>query len=419
MQSSKWVTLIFGALCLMAVAGVLGAQNLYYMAAILLTLPGVSYLFGWHALRGLQFERKSPPILWAGETADIVCRVQNPTRVPRYFLSLQDHLPEGAERDGDPPLFNLGPGESANISQKIRFTRRGVFHSDSLEANAIDPLGVFSFTRQIPGQEEFVVYPDPLTLPDFTVSGTERYGWQSVLRAAHRGGSVDPDGVRRYVTGDPLRRIHWRQTARTGQLSVIEFEESYALNLLIALDCDRETMGGAASDNPLEYGIRAAVSLAQAALAQGGFVGLLTAGDSENDSQGEADALSVPSGRGDGHLFPLLDSLARIPLRDHAPLEALLHPRIGAIPTGTTLLAITASADLRFAETLAAFRSQGVATFVLYIDPRSFDRGRNERFRSNRDDFAAALLANGTQVALLQRDADGEARLEILEDVAA
>ena len=244
MQLNKWVTLIFGAICLMAVASAMGAQDLYYMAAILLTLPGVSYFFGWYALRGLIFERTDPPLLWAGEEAEIVCLVRNPSPTPRYFLSLQDSLPPGAERADDTPLFNLAAGETRRIAQRIRFPRRGVFTSVAFEASALDPLGIFSFSKKIAGREEWVVYPTPLVLPDAALTGAARYGWQNVARAAQRGGSVEPNGVRPYVAGDPLRRIHWRQTARTGALSVIEFEESAALNIVLVLDCSRDAQFG-------------------------------------------------------------------------------------------------------------------------------------------------------------------------------
>ena len=258
MQINKWVTLIFGAICLMAVASAMGAQDLYYMAAILLTLPGVSYFFGWYALRGLIFERDGPPMLWAGEEAEIVCVVRNPTHTPRYFLSLQDTLPQKAERMEEAPLFNLGAGDTTRIAQRIRFPRRGVFTSGAFEASAMDPLGIFSFSKKIAGEAEWVVYPNPLPLPDGIASGAERYGWQTVVRAAQRGGSVEPDGARRYVTGDPLRRIHWRQTARTGALSVIEYEEAVALNLALVLDCNRDAIHGEGENDTLEIAVRAA-----------------------------------------------------------------------------------------------------------------------------------------------------------------
>ena len=82
---------------------------------------------------------------------------------------------------------------------------------------AIDPLGVFAFTAASRATARSSSIPQPEPLNSFTLSGADRYGWQEFTAAALRGASVDPDGVREYAPGDPLRRIHWRQTARTGQ----------------------------------------------------------------------------------------------------------------------------------------------------------------------------------------------------------
>ena len=53
MQLNKWLVLVLGALCLVIVAGFMRQSHLYYMAAILLTLPGVSYALGWYAQHDL------------------------------------------------------------------------------------------------------------------------------------------------------------------------------------------------------------------------------------------------------------------------------------------------------------------------------------------------------------------------------
>src|SRR5207302_7754692 len=108
MQISKWVTLGVGMVCLMIVAAVLNAQHLYYMAAILLTLPAVSYGLGWYALRGLTFTRELNLTAWTGEEGSLVYTVHNATSVARFFLSIHELLPDWIEPlDPEPPLFNV------------------------------------------------------------------------------------------------------------------------------------------------------------------------------------------------------------------------------------------------------------------------------------------------------------------------
>ena len=188
MQSSKWVTLIFGALCLMAVAGVLNAQNLYYMAAILLTLPGVSYLFGWNSLRGLRFERELPQTAWEDETGVITYRVHNPTRIPRFFFPCRNCSPTGWSLRKIMNRCSIsGRSRPQRSCNRVRFLRRGVLQIKGFEASAMDPLGVFAFGRVVACPGELIVYPRPLPLSEAVLDGAERYGWQNALSSLLRG----------------------------------------------------------------------------------------------------------------------------------------------------------------------------------------------------------------------------------------
>src|SRR5947209_13687147 len=116
MQVFKWVTLGAGMIFILIVAAYLNALHLYYMAAILLTLPAVSYGLGWYALRGLTFTRELNLAAWTGEEGRLVYTVHNATSVARFFLSIHEALPEWIEPlDPEPPLFNV-PGKRGGLS---------------------------------------------------------------------------------------------------------------------------------------------------------------------------------------------------------------------------------------------------------------------------------------------------------------
>src|SRR5947208_2446535 len=93
MQVSKWLTLLMGAACLIIVAALYSAEHIYFMAALLLTLPAISYVLGWYALRGLEFSRDLPSAAWEGTEGEITYVVRNRTRVPRYFLTVREPYP--------------------------------------------------------------------------------------------------------------------------------------------------------------------------------------------------------------------------------------------------------------------------------------------------------------------------------------
>lgn len=423
MQFSKWITLGFGALCLVAVAGVLRAQHLYYMAAILLTLPGISYLLGWNALRGLEFARRLPPTAWEGEEGHLTYEVRNRSPLARFFLTIQEPLPNWiVPLQNTPPLFNVGAQEITRVDHAVTFQKRGVYQVKAFNVTAMDPLGVFAFTRHVPCDEELVVYPAARALSEFSVTGSERNGWNEFTASAFQGSSVDPDGVRAYVPGDSLRRVHWRQTARTGRLSVIEFEETQSVNLTVALDLMRGSDVGSGHETTLEYGIRLAASLVQQALHVGANVRLWLppTEDIEMPHLFEASL----SGRGREHLMAIFDTLARAAATATQPIAGVLADRAEALNRSTTLLVITAHSDPALGTLLADLAAQNLNVAVVYVEPEAFqaslpNRMRPGRHRDEETDFLASLGQGRERCFVLRRNQNHELFLEALNHAGA
>ena len=407
MRSFKWVTIGFGAVFLMALGSMLNADRIYYMAAILLALPCVSYALGWYTLRGLTARREIPPAAWEGEEAAIVYAVTNATRVPRFFLAVQEDLPAWIEPlDPEPPLFNVGAGETTRVAYKVRFRKRGVYPAKAFGVTAIDPLGVVAFTRSMPGDDELVVYPSPQRTQNMPLSGMDRYGWQELTTMVFHGSSVDPDGVRPYVPGDPLRRVHWRQTARTGQLNVIEFEEAQSLHLVIALDLQRGTDIGTGTETTLEYAVRMAAALTQQAIQRGASVRMLVPPEMRSYSA-SMEAVATAR-RGQEQLFLVLDALARVQSVAHQPVSGLVEETVGALTPGTTLLVMTSRADGALPGVLARYTATGANVIVLYIDPETFPGGKGAFPAGLAQQFQAELLAVRVQPFVLRGDRTGD-----------
>jgi uncharacterized protein (DUF58 family) len=418
MQFSKWVTLVFGALCLVAVAGAVNAQHLYYMAAILLTLPGISYLLGWFALRGLEFRRELPRMAWQGEEGEFVYQARNTTHVPRYFLSMQEELPGWiTPTEEEPPLFNVAAHDSTRIATSVKFKRRGVYRVESFDASAMDPLGVFAFTRHVPCEGELVVFPMPEPMRAMGLSGAGRYGWQEMTTALMRGNGVDPDGVREYAPGDPLRRIHWRQTARTGKLNVIEFEEPESVSIAIIMDLQRGTDVGKEADSTLEYAVRFAASIAYQAVQQGANVQLITpTGWSQSDATESVLRAAALSGRGQTHLFTLLDALARVEAQAVPTVSELTQSALHTVAPGTTALIITSRPASGLPDVLSQHTLTGANAVVVYIDPNTFPTGMRLAPHEEATPFLAALVAARVQPFLLRCQPEGDLIPEAIHD---
>src|SRR5918912_409029 len=105
-------------------------------------------------------------------------------------------------------------------------------------------------------------------------AGGSWFGVQEREGRARRGEGMDFHGVREWRQGDPLRRVHWPTTARTGRLSVVEFERAFQQDLVIALDLRRGSEYGEGRETTLEYAVKTAATLIDATLAESGAVTL-------------------------------------------------------------------------------------------------------------------------------------------------
>ncbi|WP_444546131.1 DUF58 domain-containing protein [Tepidiforma flava] len=101
--------------------------------------------------------------------------------------------------------------------------RRGLYEWGPLTVTAVDPFGIFRRTRTFGEAQQILVYPPVVELPHFQAPPANLPGEGRFRRRTHY---VTPNaaGVREYAPGDAFNRIHWRSTARTGELMVKTFE---------------------------------------------------------------------------------------------------------------------------------------------------------------------------------------------------
>jgi uncharacterized protein (DUF58 family) len=236
---------------------------------------------------------------------------------------------------------------------------RGGFRWPALNLSWSDPFGLFQHLSSIPNlnaQTDLLVYPGlhGLELPDLLrpilADGppTRARGLEDASTFA---------GTRAYAPGDPLRRIHWRQTAKMGmtdgrfnQLIVREFERVAATGIHVHLN---QGSGGTLGAMYLESATRLAASLLHQAFEAGLRVGISSA-------DGETEA-------GSG-FFALERALTHLALLRVA-LES--HHEIPLPPPGTNLILVTMTAPNELINAAIRARSRAARVLVIAL-PESF-----------------------------------------------
>ncbi|WP_328925242.1 DUF58 domain-containing protein [Streptomyces sp. NBC_00190] len=302
-----------------ACAYVLGQGELLRVGLLLAVLPLIC-VYALHRTRHRVSgsRRLTPGRVPAGAEARVQLRMDNTSRLPTGLLMLQDRVPYVL---GPRPRFVLDrvePGGRREVSYRVRSDLRGRYPLGPLQLRLTDPFGLVELTRSFSTYDTLTVIPRTEPLPPVRLTGeSSGYGDGSRRSLALAG---DDDVIpRTYRRGDDLRRVHWRSTARYGELMVRREEQPQRSRATVLLDTRQIAFDGAGPDSAFEWAVSGAASALVHLLEQGFSVRLLT--DTGDSVPGEGGGFS--SGRDESAEAAglMMDTLAVVGHSDGAGLS--------------------------------------------------------------------------------------------------
>lgn len=223
---SGWVMLGLAIFFFVAATNTM-AGWLYAISGVMLALLAVGVTQPGRSLRSLQITRRTNDPISVGDTLTLELEVYNPRPRPQLLLQVQDLRPRGlggtsTEAIERIPAKGTYPWRQFQIAQQ-----RGVYHWQGVVLRTAAPLGLFWSQRQEQVRASVVVYPTVLPLsrcPLVDELGREASATvQSLIQAQGASEGVTRT-LRPYRWGDSTRLIHWRTSARYGELRVRELE---------------------------------------------------------------------------------------------------------------------------------------------------------------------------------------------------
>ena len=211
----------------------LGFRQLLYVAVVLAALPLASLIFvRWRRPRVSVTRSFSPHVIEAGSTATVTLLVRNLGAAPSLRAQWWDSVPWGDGRTVEADLPVMQPrnaryhhrGNSATIEYELQPPRRGIFPIGPFVVQLGDAFGFASVTYPIGDAQDVVVTPEVITLAETGLSVSAGDG-ESRLVQRRSVGDDDDSMTREYRTGDAMRRVHWRASARHGGLMVRQEEQ--------------------------------------------------------------------------------------------------------------------------------------------------------------------------------------------------
>ena len=235
--------------------------DLVRVGALLVVLPVVSTLIARRSRYRLSCSRRlDPPRIPAGQPAKVTARVENVSRLRTGVLLAEDITPYAL---GSRPRFVLDeiePGGHRELSYEIHSDTRGRFTIGPLRVRVADAFGLVEISRSFSTTSTLVVTPRIFPLPRATAQSSWLGEGDGGMRTISAIGEDDA-APRQYQDGDGLHRVHWRSTARYGELMVRREEHQWRNSASVFLDSRRLAHTGSGPASTFEFAVSAAASI--------------------------------------------------------------------------------------------------------------------------------------------------------------
>lgn len=383
----------------------------------LLYLGGLLILTAWLltsvSLRGIKVERTARA--QRGSVGDIFeehFEISNMSRLPKLWLEIinESNIPNAT---GSRVVTFLGAKQKRIYTARTWLTSRGGFVLGPTTVTSGDPFGIFRVSRQFQAKSSLVVVPLLFRVDEFISPPGLLPGGKAIRRKSL---DVTPhaSGVREYIPGDPMKRIHWPTSIRRDQLMVKEFEQDPQSEVWLFLD----TYKGVHFSKPgeddhsypiddllllrrrqvklppssLEYSISITASLAHYFIGQRRAVGLVTASYRTYKV--------IQAERSERQEAKILEELAFLQAESAYTLPGLVTAQMGQLPQGSSAILVTPMIWTELLLAVDSLQRRNLRPVVVLLMAESFGS------RAGNEDLAQALTERNVPLCRVYCDAD-------------
>ena len=353
--------LLFLTVVIVVAAFSTGWPFLFFLVYLGLLVGGGSYVLTRIGLSDLEAGYAVSQLAGhVGDKVRVTYTLRNTGRLPKPWLEI--HNPTTLPGGLPGRALALRGREERSWLVRAPLVHRGHFRIEPLQIRTGDPFGFFEASAGVGQGVTLVVYPriEPIPLwrlPPANIEGAHASP-ERTLQTTPLATTTRP-----YAPGDSMNRIHWRTTARLGEIQVKEFELEQTADAWIVLDLDASAEAGEGDRSTTEVAVRIAASVTDKAIGENRAVGMTVSAHRTT---------VLPADRGGRQRLKILQLLAAVDADGTAPLTETIIANLGRLRRGMTAIVITASEDPGFVRPLAALRARGISATVILLDAAAF-----------------------------------------------
>lgn len=383
-----------------ALFALLAGLALRTWSLVLLALPPVAYLALGSleppqeprilAIRSLSRDR-----LPAGSEAEVLLSVRN-EGASLGLVELLDVLPPELRlvQGTNHLLLRLATGEAVEVAYRVRPLVKGDYAIGPLRIRSLDAFGLGAEDALAASPTHLVVAPAMESIPRANLGPRRTRPWFGHVTSRHIGPGSEFWGVREYVSGDDVRRINWKSSARFDRLFSNEYQGERSGDVILVLDARRESAVGPPTDNAVEIGVRAALGVAEHVLASKNRVGLVV----------QRDVLDwVPPAFGRKQLYRILDHLIHVRAGGEWPFGFVTWVLTRYFPRDALVVLISPLTDRASLEAVMSLAASGFDVTVLSPSPLEIERRTMKPSREQETAYRILRMERENLIGSLRR----------------
>lgn len=297
--------------------------------------------------------------LSAGSSLEVSLQVKVPGYYPLPYVIVRDQLQRhNGQRLAFETSFVPNWKRSGQVAYQTPPLQRGEYRFTNTQCLSYDVFGLFEHAGQFGAESVFSVLPQTVALRQW--NGVQRgirgpYSHAIASRSAKE--TTQINGVREYLYGDRLSRVHWNATAKTGEWKSKAFERESLPRTLVILDRNPSGYSGELATR-FEIAVSAAASLLENGLKDDTAMGLL--------SIGEAMTMIGPRAGMDQRNL-LLKHLTFVDADAPRPLYSSLKRADAMLEPGSFAVVVTPETGVEVIRSMEFLSRKGITPCLLHI----------------------------------------------------
>lgn len=323
----------------------------------------------WSGIGGVQGTRTldlgtgSYAFLTAGMRLHVKLRMQIPGLWPLPYIIVREKLVRST--GGESQLYEMSFVPDYRRRGEVHFEtaplRRGRYQFQTTDCSTKDIFGLFEHRGSFYQPLHVQVLPRIIELKDWRLFRRSQRGvFQHTFNSLWARETTQIDGVREYIHGDRLSRIHWNATAKTGQWKSKEFEREALPRVVFVLD---RNVAAYASADPFELAVSVAASLLELTSSRGMPIGFVSSGQS---------SYWYGEGRTPVSRDEVLQHLVDVEADGKLSMSEVLAQIAERYEPGIHIVIISSSTDVRTVTAMSALEGKRMIPSVIHIADKHY-----------------------------------------------